>query len=150
MINARVETIVEKPAFRNAVAARRCIVPALGYYEWRPEPEGAKQIKQPYLLRPEGGRLVAMAGIYEFWKGPDGWLSTVAIITTSATDELGWVHDRMPMTPLDLDAWLDPSLTSGEAARQLLAAPADLLPVKVSRRVNSVANNDPGLIEPLA
>ncbi len=150
MINARVETVTEKPSFRRAMAARRCLLPALGYYEWRPELEGGRTIKQPYFLQPHDGSLVHMAGIYEFWKGPQGWLATTSIITTSATDELGWVHDRMPMTPTDRDAWLDPDMTDAEAARSLLRPLPELNPRKVSRAVNSVANDGAALLLPIA
>lgn len=150
MINARVETVVEKPAFRTAMATRRCLLPALGYYEWRPEKEDGTTVKQPYFLHRLGDALVHMAGIYEFWKGPSGWLSTVSIITTSATDELGWVHDRMPMTVVDRDAWLDPGSVDGASARELLVPLPGLLPTKVSRAVNSVANDGEHLVAPLA
>lgn len=150
LINARVETVDSKPSFRTALAKRRCILPALGYYEWRPETEDGKPVKQPYLLRPEDGSLLSMAGLYEFWKGPDGWLATATIITTTATDELGWVHDRMPMTVTNLDAWLDPALQVGEAAKELLVPLPGLGHRKVSRAVNSVANDGPHLVEPVA
>ncbi len=149
MINARVETVTEKPAFRKAMSARRCLLPALGYYEWRKETDDGKPIKQPYFLAPTDESLVHMAGLYEFWKGPDGWLATTTIITTSATDDLGWVHDRMPMTVVDRDAWLDPSLTNGEAARELLGALPMLHPIKVSRAVNSVAHDGASLLAPI-
>ncbi|RMB58863.1 SOS response-associated peptidase [Tessaracoccus antarcticus] len=149
MINARVETVTEKPAYRRAMAARRCLLPALGYYEWRPEKIGDTTLKQPYFLRPADGSMVHMAGIYEFWKGPDGWLATASIITTSATDELGWVHDRMPMTVTDRDLWLDPGLTAGETARELLVPLPHLAPTKVSRAVNSVANDGADLLLPI-
>ncbi|MDO5736749.1 MAG: SOS response-associated peptidase [Propionibacteriaceae bacterium] len=150
MINARVETVTEKPSFRKAMAARRCLLPALGYYEWRPEEEGGKKVKQPYFLHPTDGLLVHMAGLYEFWKGPHGWLATASIITTSASDELGWVHDRMPMTPADRDTWLDPSMTDAEAARALLHPLQHLSPRKVSRAVNSVANDGAALLDTVA
>lgn len=150
MINARVETVTEKPSYRKAMATRRCLLPALGYYEWRPETDGGRPVKQPYFLRPTDHSLVHMAGIYELWKGPDGWLATASIITTRATDELGWVHDRMPMAVLDRDAWLDPSRTQGEAARELLVPLPHLSPTKVSRSVNSVANDGVGLLTPVA
>lgn len=146
MINARAETVTEKPSFRKAMAARRCLLPALGYYEWRPEEADGRCVKQPYFLSPSDDSLVQMAGIYEFWKGPDGWLATASIITTSATDELGWVHDRMPMTPVDRDTWLDPSVTDAEAARALLQPLPHLGLRKVSRAVNSVANDGPTLL----
>ena len=149
MINARVETVTEKPAFRKAMSARRCLLPALGYYEWRKESDGGKPVKQPYFLQPTDGSLVHMAGLYEFWKGPELWLVSTSIITTSVTDDLGWVHDRMPMTVVDRDAWLDPSLTNGEAARALLGAVANLRPTKVSRAVNSVAHDGESLLRPV-
>jgi len=152
MINARVETVAEKPAYRRAAAARRCLLPALGYYEWRSEtPAGApKPVKQPYFLRRPAG-LFVMAGLYEFWRGPEGWLASTTIITTEATDELGWVHDRMPMTvPRESwGDWLDPSFTDAAAAVALLEVPADLAPVKVSRAVNTVGTDGPQLIEPV-
>jgi putative SOS response-associated peptidase YedK len=153
MINARVETVTENPAYRKAAAARRCLLPAAGYYEWRPEvPAGAaKAVKQPYFLHPASGLLV-MAGLYEFWKGPAGWLSSTTIITTQATDELGWVHDRMPMTvPREhWDEWLDPGATDPASAMALLQAPASLGHRRVSRAVNTVGTDGPRLIEPLS
>lgn len=155
LINARIETVAEKPAFRKAFAARRCLLPADGYYEWYPTQRidtRGKPVKQPFFIRPRDGRPLVMAGLYEFWKDPDGaWLVTAAIITTRATDELGHIHDRMPMIvpPDDWDAWLDPGLTTD--ARALLVAPApDLEAYQVSTLVNRVANNGPELIEPLA
>lgn len=149
MINARVETVTEKPSFRKAMATRRCLLPALGYYEWRKEEEAGKAIKQPYFLRPTDGSPVHMAGIYEFWKGPEGWLATTSIITTSATDDLGWVHDRMPMMVVDRDAWLDPAMTQAESARELLEPLRLLHPTKVSRAVNNVVHDGASLLEPI-
>ncbi len=149
MINARVETVASKPAYRKAFSARRCLLPALGYYEWRPREVAGRTLKQPWFLRPQDGSRILMAGIYEFWKGPDGWLSTVSIITTSATDDVGWVHDRMPMTVTDVDAWLDPALEHPEAARTLLEAPSGLTPFAVSREVNNVRNDGAHLVEPV-
>lgn len=152
MINARVETVCSKPSFRKAAAARRCLLPALGYYEWRQEvpSEGGRAIRQPYFLHPAAEPMV-MAGLYEFWKGDEGWLVTTAIITTEATDEFGWVHDRMPMVvPADSwDDWLDPTMTDAAAAVSMLSAPTRLEHRKVSRAVNSVRNDGPALLEPL-
>lgn len=149
MINARVETLTHKPAFRKAASARRCLLPAAGYYEWRAEapPGEARAVKQPYFLSPETGLLV-MAGLYEFWKGPDGWVALTTIITTQATDELGWVHDRMPVTVAaeSIEDWLDPGLTDADAAVGLLTTPTGLGHRKVSRAVNSVRNDGPELI----
>lgn len=148
LINARVETVTTKPAFRKAASARRCLLPALGYYEWRQEIDGGLPVKQPYFFAPERG-LLAMAGLYEFWRGPDGWLASATIITTDATDDVGWVHDRMPMSvPMDAwDDWLDPQLTDAAAAVSLLRAPVDLAQRRVSRAVNKVGVDGAQLIE---
>lgn len=153
LINARVETLGEKPAFRKALASRRCLLPADGYYEWYSEPDagGGKPVKQPYFIRPADGGLFVMAGLYEFWKAPDGeWLTTATVITTTAADEVGHIHDRMPMSvPVsNWAAWLDPHF--GEDARVLLSVPvAGLSYHPVSTAVNKVANDGPELVEPL-
>lgn len=149
MINARSETVADKPAYRSAFRARRCLLPALGYYEWRTTRAEGRPVKQPWFIRPHSGEQLAMAGIYEFWKGPDGWLATASIITTTASDEIGWVHDRMPMTVTDVDTWLDPTLTDAEAARTLLTAPGHMTAHPVSRDVGNVRNDGPHLIEPI-
>ncbi|GAB3928597.1 DUF159 family protein [Microlunatus endophyticus] len=163
MINARFETVAEKPAFKRACAVRRCLLPADGYYEWY-EPEGSsgsKPRKQPFFIhRADGGRL-AMAGLYEIWRDPDkdkdddsAWLRTCTVITTRATDAVGHIHDRMPMvvTPDRWDAWLDPGQTDPGAARDLLVVtePAMLEAYAVSALVSNVKNNGPQLLEPLA
>ena len=154
MINARFETVAEKPAFRKAFAARRCLIPADGYFEWHvlPGQEGVKKpAKQPFFIRPASG-LFVMAGLYEFWRTPMGeWLTTATIITTSATDALGHIHDRMPMVvdPDDWASWLDPAQTRPDAAASLLVVDPDLTFYPVSSAVGNVANNSPELIEPL-
>ncbi|MCA0252221.1 MAG: SOS response-associated peptidase [Actinobacteria bacterium] len=153
MINARVETVATKPAFRKAFAARRCLLPADGYYEWTDtgEVQRGKPVKQPYFIHPADAGLLAMAGIYEFWKAPDGtWLTTCSIITTTAVDALGHLHDRMPMVvaPPSWDDWLDPGFTGDPHA--LLHDPALELSVHpVSRAVGNVANNSPDLVVPV-
>lgn len=154
MINARVETVATKPAFRKALRTRRCLLPADGYYEWYPLADaetGRKQSKQPFFIHPADGSPLVMAGLYEFWRSPEGdWLSTCTIITTSATDAVGHIHDRMPMTvPRERwDAWLDPGLTDG--AVELLQDPGhDLEAYAVSRLVSTVGNDGPELIAPL-
>ena len=167
MINARVETVNEKPAYRTAAARRRCLLPADGYYEWytptsddAPRGRAGKPVKQPFYIHPADGSVLAMAGLYEFWRDPqrppedpDSWLWTVTIITTSATDELGRIHDRMPMCvrPEQWSGWLDPANTDGRAAVSLLtpAAPGWLAAYPVSREVNNVRHNGPELIAPL-
>lgn len=159
MINARAETVAEKPAFRKAFAARRCLIPADGFYEWTPTtgPTG-KPAKQPWFIRTPGEGPFVMAGLYEFWKDPGlagegAWLTTCTIITTQATDALGHIHDRMPMTvlPGDWDAWLDPRLTDAEGVRPLLHAPdgAEVETYAVVPLVNNVRNDGPELLQPL-
>lgn len=152
LINARVETVAEKPSFRAALARRRCLIPADGYFEWRPRADvRGKTIKQPYFIAPRNGRPLAMAGLYEYWRGPDGgWLVTAAIITTEATDDLGYLHDRMPMVvaPQNWDAWLDPQMDG--PVTELLTAPAgDVGFHPVSQAVNRVGNDGPELLEPI-
>ncbi len=169
MINARFETVAEKPAFRKACAARRCLLPADGYYEWYSAPEEAptgprggkpKVRKQPFFIHRVDGRRLAMAGLYEIWRDPakdrdddSAWLRTCTVITTRATDALGHIHDRMPMvlTPECYDAWLDPTRTDAEQARALLTViqPTALEAYAVSTEVNSVQNNHPGLVRPI-
>ncbi len=150
LINARVETVTEKPSFRAAIRRRRCVLPALGYYEWREETADGARVKQPWFLHPRHGSL-AMAGIHEFHETPDGWIRTTAILTTDAADGFGWLHERMPMAvPRDaLDEWLDPTQTDGAQAVALLAVPDLERPRRVSRRVNRVGVEGPELIEPV-
>jgi len=158
MINARAETVSEKPAFRNAFARRRCLLPADGYYEWQQPPVGTKGPKQPYFIcRPDHGPL-AFAGVYELWRDgsmpeddPAAWLWTAAVITTTAPDELGEIHDRMPMV-IDRASWgdwLDPANTDAADVRGLLAPAAahGLISYPVSLAVNSVRNNGPELVK---
>ncbi len=166
MINARLETVAEKPAFRKAFSLRRCVLPADGFYEWY-TPEGiaaagrsSKIKKQPFFIHRSDGERLAMAGIYEIWRDPTkdreddaAWLRTCSVITTDATDAAGHIHDRMPMviTRDAMDAWLDPNLTEAPSALDLLAVTeAHLLEAyPVSTAVNSVENNDASLLEPI-
>ncbi|MFJ9523231.1 SOS response-associated peptidase [Kitasatospora sp. NPDC101801] len=158
MINARVETAHEKPAFRKAFKERRCVIPADGYYEWKPVPAtvSGKAFKQPYYLhRPDGEQLL-MAGLYEFWRDPTvpdddpaAWLATCTILTTEATDTAGRIHDRMPVTlhPDALDTWLDPDTTDPGPLRDLLHAPAAELTVHpVATTVSNVRSDGPQLL----
>lgn len=157
MINARVETVAEKPAFRRAFAARRCLIPADGFYEWQTEnsPGEKKPHKQPWFIRPTDGGLLVMAGLYEFWKDrtdPQApWLTTCTVITTEATDALGTLHSRMPMVVRQehWGAWLDAHQADAALARGLLDVDsgAQLETYRVSRAVNSVRNNGSVLIE---
>lgn len=158
MINARSETAAEKPAFKKAFAKRRGLVPADGYYEWyagEPREGERKPTKQPFYITLKDRSVLAMAGLYEFWKDPatGEWVTSYAILTTSAEDDMGRIHDRMPLflEPDAFDAWLDPGPKPPEQLRELLipAAPGRLDAFPVSTEVNNVANNGPQLIEPL-
>ncbi|HEX6469514.1 MAG TPA: SOS response-associated peptidase [Streptosporangiaceae bacterium] len=157
LINARIETAHEKPAFRRAFARRRCLLPADGFYEWYElkVPEG-KPRKQPFFIHPRDGGVMAMAGLYELWRDPESdgeWVWTTTVITTAATDEVGRIHDRMPMIveQKSWEAWLDPGLTDPDEVRRLLepAMAGRMEAYAVSTAVNNVRNNGPTLIEPL-
>jgi len=166
MINARAETVAEKPAFRRAFAKRRCLVPADGYYEWylptspdAPVGKGGKPLKQPFFIHPADGSSLAMAGLYEWWRDPtredddpQAWRLTCTIITTEASDDVGRIHDRMPMTVArgDWEQWLDPQVGADHAGGLLVPAMSGALSAyPVSTLVNSVKNNGPELIAPL-
>jgi putative SOS response-associated peptidase YedK len=155
MINARVETVHEKPAYRRAFAKRRCLLPADGYFEWYVlEDAGSKPRKQPFFIRPRDEGVMAMAGLYEFWRSPEGeWVPTCTVITTQAPDDLGRIHERMPMIvePDRWDAWLDPARTDLDDVRKLLvpAMSGTMEAYPVSPSVGNVRNNGPELIQPL-
>ncbi len=160
MINARSESVATKPAFRRALASRRCLIPAEGWYEWQRGPEH----KQPYYTHYTDGSSLALAGLWEFWKpkdDPEGkypeGLITATILTTGAVGVLAQVHDRMPLVlpPDAWDAWLDPDTgKDDEAIAGLLAPPSADLIAKLELRpigaaVNSVRNNGPELLTPM-
>ncbi len=160
MINARSETVAEKPAFKKAFGKRRAVIPADGYYEWYagegdPDQPKKKAPKQPFYITPKDRSVLAMAGLYEFWRGEDAeeWLITFTILTTTAADDLGHLHDRMPLMlePGDVEAWLDPAPHPSEELLSLLvpAAPGRLDAWPVSTAVNNVRNNGPELRDPL-
>jgi putative SOS response-associated peptidase YedK len=163
MINARMETVHEKPAYRRAFASRRCLLPADGYFEWYPTDQRTKAgrpVKQPFFIRPADGGVLAMAGLYEIWKDPtraddvpQRFLRTCTVITTTAEDSVGHIHDRMPLMvePARYAAWLDPAHGSVDELKKLLvpAAPGRLEAYPVSTRVNNVRNNDPDLVDAL-
>jgi putative SOS response-associated peptidase YedK len=161
LINARVETVDAKPSFRSAFARRRCLLPADGFYEWLKVEQDGKARKQPYYIhRADDGEL-AFAGLYELWRDksapddhPQAWLWTAVIITTTAPDEVGRIHDRMPMVidPARWEDWLDPANTDTSGVRSLLApaAASGLVSYPVGTDVNYVRNNGPGLITPMA
>jgi putative SOS response-associated peptidase YedK len=161
MINARVETVDAKPAFRRSFAKRRCLLPADGFYEWLKVQDQGKVRKQPYYIHRADGGVLAFAGLYELWRDknvpddhPQAWLWTAVIITTSAEDEVGRIHDRMPMVidPARWGDWLDPASADAAHVHALLApaSASGLASYPVGTDVNYVRNNGPGLIEPLA
>ncbi|QNN51931.1 SOS response-associated peptidase [Nocardioides mesophilus] len=164
MINARMETVHEKPAYRRAFASRRCLLPADGYYEWyatEQKTKSGKPLKQPFFIHPADGGVMAMAGLYEIWRDPtraeddpERFRWTCTVITTRAEDVVGHIHDRMPMLvePERYADWLDPTVSDPEQLKSLLvpAAPGRLEAYPVSTEVNSVRNNGPELLEALA
>ena len=163
MINARMETVAEKPAYRRAFASRRCLLPADGYFEWYPTEEktrAGKPRKQPFFIRPKDGGVLAMAGLYEIWKDPtrddddpERFRWTCTVLTTEAEDSLGRIHDRMPLMvePDRWAGWLDTDVSRTEDLLSLLvpAAPGRLEAFPVSRAVGNVKNNGPELVEPI-
>jgi len=147
MINARSETLASRPAFRNAFARHRCLVPATGFYEWQATPSG----KQPLHVGMPDGRPFGLAGLYERWLSPEGEvLDTCTIVTTDACASLRAVHERMPVivAPAAYARWLD---TASMDVRDLLVAWSGdpLRAYPVSTRVNAVANDDAQLCEPV-
>lgn len=147
MINARAETLLEKPAFKYAFAKRRCIIPADGFYEW----EAKGKVKQPLYLRMRDGRLFGLAGLWEEWKSPDGsTLRTCTIITVEPNPLVASVHNRMAaiLKPEAESAWLDGSIKNGADLLGLLQAfPEEEMELyKVSRKVNSPDYDAPDCI----
>lgn len=145
LINARSETVFEKPSFRDAVRQRRCVVPADSFYEWRREPGGRKI---PYRLLAAGGGLLYMAGIWETWHGEK---NTFTILTTAANADVSVLHDRMPVflgDALSRKKWLDPETTHDALLEILQPAPAGYLTMyRVSERINAPGSDDAGLHE---
>lgn len=162
MINARMETVAEKPAFRRAFSSRRCLLPADGYYEWyetQQKGKSGKPLKQPFFIRPKDGSVLAMAGLYEIWKDPtrddddpEKFRWTCTVLTTEATDEVGRIHDRMPLlvTRDRRTAWLDPATPKDQLPDLLVPAQqSGLEAFPVSTAVGNVRNNGPELVEPI-
>lgn len=184
MINARSETVHEKPSYRRPFVSRRCLIPADGYYEWvtgsaeRMEEEKGKRKrprKQPYFVTPSDGSVMAMAGLYEFWRDralpddhPGAWWATCTVLTTAAETTplagtepadgegpraLADIHPRMPLTLTSdrWDAWLDPARTDSDELRGLLdpPPPGSVRAYPVGTAVSNVRNNGPELLEEL-
>jgi putative SOS response-associated peptidase YedK len=150
MINARAETAATKPAFRDAIKSRRCLIPADGFYEWL----RTGKTKQPYCFEVNEGELFAFAGLWEGWKDPSGqWVKSCSILTTTPNPVTAAVHDRMPviLDPDAYDLWLDPGMNDVDAASELLK-PLDARLMRgypVSTRINSVANDDEECFRPV-
>ena len=149
MINARAETVSEKPSFRSAFKKRRCLILADGFYEWQKTDNG----KQPYHIKMADGAPFAFAGLWEIWKDEEE-IRSCTIITTGANDLMDEIHHRMPVIlhPEDYDVWLDPDFDEKELLTSLLKPyPADAMEAyPVSRRVNKPSNNEPSVLEPAA
>ncbi|MBK7141437.1 MAG: SOS response-associated peptidase [bacterium] len=150
MINARAETLAEKPSFRKSLERKRCLIPADGFYEWKKLPDGRSKI--PMRIVVGQGDLFAFAGLWDSWKQPDGSeLRTYTIITTEPNQLVAKVHNRMPVI-LDRkseDIWLDPEITNPQLLLPLLTPYAgEMRTFEVSKAVNSPANDSPSLIEP--
>jgi putative SOS response-associated peptidase YedK len=151
MINARAETLAEKPSFRSAFKRRRCLVLADGYYEW--QRSGA--VKQPYYIRLASGEPFAMAGLWERWRDPESGspLESCTIVTTTPAAAIAHLHDRMPviLAPESYGIWLAPDREqSVEIDRLLGPSGLDLAAGPVGRQVNNARNDGPDLVEPLA
>ncbi len=144
--NARAESVAEKPAFRDAYRRRRCLVPASGFYEWKAEAGG----RQPYYIRPARGELLALAGLWERWNGPQGPLETCVIVTTDANPAMRPIHDRMPVIigPEDYALWLDCRPDSDPAPLLRPCDPQEIAVRRVRRAVNNARHESATLIEP--
>jgi putative SOS response-associated peptidase YedK len=143
MINARSETASTKPAFRDALKFRRCLIPADGFYEW----QKAGRARQPYCFEVNAGELFAFAGLWEGWRDPSGKaVETCSILTTTPNAVTTAIHDRMPviLDPDSYDLWLDPRMKDASTAAEMLK-PYNARLMRcypVSRRINSVAHDD--------
>jgi len=147
LVNARGESLADKPAFKAAMKYRRCLVPADGFYEWK----AIGTRKQPYYVRAKSGEPLAFAGLWEIWTGPNGEeMETAAIVTTRANRALAGIHDRMPVVvpPEAFNLWLDCANVDGETAASLVAPAAENLleAYEVSTAVNRTANDNADLI----
>ena len=158
ILNARAETLAEKPSFRAALKRRRCLVIADGFYEWRNEPGPGgrgRAPKRPYLVRRTSGEPMGFAGLYETWcDATGGEIDTACIVTTAANGLLGQLHDRMPaiLEPDAFAAWLDvDGVDAGKALALLRPAPEEALElVEIGPAVNRVANDDESVQQPVA
>ena len=148
-INARAETVAEKPAYRQAFRQRRCLIPADGFYEWRKVADR----KQPYCIGMADGSSFALAGLWEHWARDEEAVDSCTILVTQANERIGEIHDRMPviLEPLDYEAWLDPTVSDAARVSPLLRSyPSERMRLwPVGSAVNRPANQGPGLMEPV-
>jgi putative SOS response-associated peptidase YedK len=148
LVNARGESVLDKPAFRNAVRRRRCLIPADGFYEW-----SDTRPRRPFFVRPKAGGPIAFAGLWETWTAPNGEeVDTAAIVTTRSNRPLAVIHDRMPVIvpPEAFNLWLDCAAVDATTAAALFVPSPDRLleSYEVSTAVNRAANDSPELITP--
>lgn len=147
LINARAETLEEKPSFRHLVDRRRCGVIAEGYFEWRREGTS----KTPWFIHLPDRGLMIMAGLWDVWHSPDGsHLHSYTIVTTTPSKDVARIHNRMPviLPPSRIDAWIDPTTPRKEALCCLVPSPCSLSSYRVSTYVNNAGNDGPVCIEP--
>ncbi len=148
MINAKAETLTQKPSFRNAVKKRRCLIPADGFYEWVTR-DGAKQ---PYYIKYRDDRPLLFAGLWEHWQHEEEHIDSATIITTAANATLKPIHERMPalIQESDIELWLSPEPLEGKILGRLLASPPadDLITYPVSTWVNNPRHDSPQCIQP--
>ena len=154
MINARSETVLDKPAFRRAIRRRRCLIPADGFYEWAKVPGHKK--KQPYYIHRTDGEPIVFAGMWERWRSDDdaeddsAWIESCTILTCGPNETMAAIHDRMPvlLPPSAWDDWLADTEDLDSLAELMVPAPDGLLTLRaVTPMVNSVRNNGPELLE---
>ncbi|MCU0527686.1 MAG: SOS response-associated peptidase [Elainella sp. Prado103] len=150
LINARSETVAEKPSFRTAFKRRRCLIAADGFYEWQRQ----KDKRQPFYFHLDNHRIFGFAGLWEHWQSPSGdELQTCTILTTEANEQMQPIHDRMPaiLHPRDYAVWLDPAMQTSDQLLKLLHPyeASELTCYPVSPQVNSPRNDSPACIAPL-
>lgn len=149
LINARIETAAIKPSFRGAFKVRRCLIPSDGFYEWKRDGTD----KQPYFIHRNDGQHVAIAGLWEEWEPADGsYVETFTLLTREADSGMRALHDRMPVLvrPDQYDLWLDPRRQGKDVWPLLHPLGSDQLAfTPVSKRVNSPANDDPSVLQPV-
>jgi putative SOS response-associated peptidase YedK len=150
LINARAETLTEKPSFRTAFKRRRCLIVADGFYEWQRLERG----KQPFYFCLENHQPFAFAGLWEHWDSAEGEIQSGTLITTEADNTMRPVHDRMPVivSPEDYDLWLAPQIQTVDRLQQILyrELPAEMIYYPVRSQVNSPENDQPACVQPLA